>query len=119
MPRARAEDENPLAKKKREAIARGVDWLKKQQDKDGEGDYGDKPFKLGSVGSHLMQGVTALCAFALLKAGVEPKDPAITKAFDMMHKRNVEHVYSAGCVLLAIEAKVNWEPLDTGEPEAP
>jgi hypothetical protein len=116
-PLARGEDENPLAKKKRDAIAKGVDWLKKQQDKDGEWDYDDKPFKLGSVGAHLMQGVTALCAFALLKAGVEPKDPAIAKAFDMMRKRPVEHVYSAGCVLLAIEAKVNWEPLEGTEPE--
>ncbi|MBI3722338.1 terpene cyclase/mutase family protein [bacterium] len=94
-------------KKKCAAIDKGVEWLKKQQRPDGSFDYSDVPFLL--QGEHMVSGCTAFASFALLKAGVYPNDPVITKAFAYLQKCNVDKVYSAGPILLAIEAKQNWE----------
>ncbi|MBX3417762.1 MAG: terpene cyclase/mutase family protein [Pirellulaceae bacterium] len=58
------------AKKYREVVARGVAFLKqKGQDRND-----------GSFSKQVSPGVTALCAYALLKNGVPATDPSVTKA---------------------------------------
>ncbi len=103
---ARADDEAETSKKRKEAIEKGVAWLKKGQGADGSWDYADGPFK---IGIHMKQGTTAFCALALLKSGVAPDDASINKAFEFIHSCNLEHIYSAATVLLALEARYNWE----------
>jgi hypothetical protein len=105
-----------LTKARADAIEKGIAWLKKQQAPDGSWDYESKPFPMDI---HMLQGSTALGALALLKAGVLPDDPAIKKAFDYIHGCQIEHTYSAGCVLLALEARANWEPPREDESDGP
>jgi hypothetical protein len=109
--------ESDLAHRKKVAIVRGADWLKKQQQRDGSWDYDEQPFaiQIGSGAVHMRQGTTALAAFALLKAGASPTDPAITKAFDFIRSQPLEWVYATGCVLLALEAKYDWDPPEEEE----
>ncbi|MEZ0229570.1 MAG: hypothetical protein ACAI25_13150 [Planctomycetota bacterium] len=104
---SRAQDEAETSKKRKEAIEKGVAWLKKGQGADWSWDYANGPF---NIGVHMKQGTTAFCALALLKSGVAPDDPAVNKAFDFIHGCNLEHIYSAATVLLALEARYNWEP---------
>lgn len=106
-----------LEKRKREAIRRGIEWLKKQQKPDGSFDYDDAPFRIGGM-EHMIQGSTGLACFTLLKSGVAPNDPAIGKSFGAMLNLPVKHCYSAGCVLLAIDAYVNWQPPEEDDDEA-
>src|SRR5581483_5660213 len=111
-----------FAKQRASAIDKGTAWLKKSQAGDGSWDYNEQPFSIqtekGAI--HMRQGTTALSAYALLKAGTAPDAPEIKKAFDYIRNCTIEHVYSAGCVLLAIEARYNWEPPRTDEAdEAP
>ncbi|MBI3722337.1 hypothetical protein HY251_00045 [bacterium] len=109
-------DDAAFVKRKNEAIDKGVAWLKHAQLPDGSYDYTDRPF---TMLPHMKHGCTALAAFALLKAGVTPTDPVIDRAFASIHKQKLEHVYSAGCILLAIEARANWEPPRQDEAPAP
>jgi hypothetical protein len=105
LPVARAEDDLP--KQRGAAIDKGVAWLKKAQA--GDGSWDDKFVPFTGVG-HMKQGTTALAALALLKSGVAPDDPCINKAFDSMASCKLEHCYDAGTVLMAIEARLHWEP---------
>ena len=98
-----------LAKQRDAAITKGVDWLKKAQASDGSWDYADGPFRNGGNIGHMKQGCTALCALALMKAGIAPDDPIINKAFDFIQSCQLERTYEAGCVLMALEARINWE----------
>jgi hypothetical protein len=117
----RAEDDNPeeFGKRRAKAIENGIDWLKKQQAADGSWDYGDQPFSIQGI-KHMVNGCTALACYALLKAGVEPKDPVIEKGFNYIRSSNLEQVYAVGCILLALDARYNWEPpLVNQEDDAP
>src|SRR5580698_9855452 len=100
-------DPADTAKERDAAIDKGIEWLKKGQASDGSWDYDDGPFR---IGIHMKQGTTALCALALLKSGVAPDDAVINKAFDFIFNAQIEHNYEAGCVLMALEARLNWEP---------
>src|SRR5439155_21150134 len=91
----------------KEAMEKGVAWLKKGQGADGSWDYADGPFR---IGIHMKQGTTAFCALALLKSGVAPDDATINKAFEFIHGCQLEHTYSVATVLMALEARYNWEP---------
>src|SRR5262245_46721592 len=99
-----AQSDGDFQKERAQAIDKGIAWLRKAQAADGSWDYEERPFAImGEKGAiHMKQGTTALCAYALLKAGVFPDDPQIKKAFDFILGCQIEHVYSAGCVLLAI-----------------
>ncbi|HZV00829.1 MAG TPA: hypothetical protein VFF73_29200 [Planctomycetota bacterium] len=101
-----AEDDSPAARRNK-AIDKGIAWLEGQQASDGSWDYGSGPFRMPV---HMKQGTTALAALALLKSGVAPDDPKVTKAFDFVAGCAIEHTYSAACVLLALEARASWEP---------
>jgi len=71
MPSARAE---VTAQAVRDAINRGVAYLKRQQQADGA----------WPVPSPHRGGPTALCALALLNCGVEPDDPSIRRALTFL-----------------------------------
>ncbi len=58
-----------------QAIERGVEFLKTQQDKI-RGNWPEHPGQPG--------GLTALCTLALLNAGVGPDDPAVARALDYL-----------------------------------
>jgi hypothetical protein len=104
---SRGEDNAEAPKQRAAAIDKGVAWLKKAQAQDGSFDDAFKPFMgLGNM----KQGTTALAALALLKSGVGPDDPCIRAAFDFIHGCKLEHVYEVGCVLMALEARYDWEP---------
>ncbi len=117
--RAAADDpaDTPQARRNK-AIDKGVEWLRSQQAADGSWDYGTGPFKMPI---HMKAGMTGLSALALLKSGVATDDAAVEKAFAFMATAPIEHTYSAACVLLAIEARANWEPprFEDEEPKAP
>ena len=104
----RADDAEEFAKKRSKALAGGIEWLKKCQGADGSWNYEDKPFAIQGL-KHMVNGCTALCCYAMLKAGVEPKDAAIEKGFNFMRGSQVEQIYAAGCILLALDARYNWE----------
>ncbi len=121
-PTTRADEDSPenFAKQRAKAIEKGIDWLKKQQQSDGSWNYDDKPFGIQGL-KHMVSGCTALSCYALLKAGVEPKDPVIEKGFNFFRVQPLEQVYAVGCILLALDARYNWEPpiADQEEEAAP
>jgi hypothetical protein len=106
-PRIALSQADEAAKQRNAAIEKGIGYLKKTQATDGSWDYDDGPFH---IGIHMKQGTTALCALALMKSGVAPDAPEINKAFEYILAQNLEHTYSVGCVLMALEARFNWEP---------
>jgi hypothetical protein len=71
----------------RQAIDRGVRFLKGQQQADGAWSE-DPPFSVMWPG-----GVTSLCTLALLNAGVEPDDPAIQNALRRLRGFRTEKTY--------------------------
>ncbi|HZU96243.1 MAG TPA: prenyltransferase/squalene oxidase repeat-containing protein [Planctomycetota bacterium] len=102
----RAEDAKDLPTQRAEAIEKGIAYLKKVQASDGSWDDTMMPF--GGLG-HMKPGTTALGALALLKSGVAPDDPCIKKAFEFIVAGKLEHTYDVGCILMALEARFNWE----------
>jgi hypothetical protein len=83
-----------------EAIDRGVAWLKPMQRGDGAWKtMYDRGYPLGP---------TALATLTLLKCGVKPGDPAITKAFAYLRDQPLNKTYEVGILLMAIAAK--YEP---------
>ena len=73
------------AEQVREAIKQGVDYLKRQQAKDGY--WTEVPMYPG--------GMTSLCTLALLSCGVEPSDPAIQSALGYLRRTRADRTYSA------------------------
>jgi hypothetical protein len=113
----RADEAEELAKKRTKALAGGIEWLKKCQGADGSWNYEDKPFAIQGL-KHMVNGCTALCLYAMLKAGVEPKDAAVEKGFNFIRGSQIEQIYAAGTILLALDARYNWEaPLIEQEEE--
>jgi hypothetical protein len=95
------------------AVKKGCEYLKSQQMADGSWDYIDKPFSLPPlVESHLVEGCTALCLYALLKGGESPKSPAIEKGFAFIRSRPFRHVYSVSCYVLALSALYTEEEVE-------
>jgi hypothetical protein len=94
------------------AIEQAVEFLRQNQEPDGSWSYVNQPFRLPADDYPMSQGVTALCALALLKAGVAPDDEALERAFEFIHGQELRWTYAASCVLLALEAKTNFRPRD-------
>src|SRR5262245_60086667 len=94
------------------AIDKGVEWLKKQQQKDGcFTPTGDGPVYGGGNQKHHPNklGNTALSLLALLKSDVDPKDPVIQNGFKFMYEyckqsANPKNNYERSVTLMAIEA---------------
>lgn len=72
------------AEQVREAIERGVEYLKRQQRNDGS--WPDNPGRYPG-------GVTALCTLALLNAGVEPDDAKVRAALACLRKVEPDTTY--------------------------
>ncbi len=72
------------AEEVREAIDRGVEYLKSQQLRNGSWQEW-----MGQIG-----GVTALATLALLNSGVEPQDEAVAKALDYLRRLKPETTYA-------------------------
>jgi hypothetical protein len=111
-PRPAPAEENFDAQKKA-AIEKAIAYLKAQEKPDGVWDYENLHPQLKAY--PMSQGIAALGALALLKAGVPPTDPSVQRAFAFLRGQQIEHVYSAGLVLLALEALAHWEPLSSDE----
>jgi squalene cyclase len=77
----------------RQAIDRGVTYLKSQQHADGTWSE-DFPPHFG--------GVTALCTLALLNAGVEPQDPCIQRALAVIRKLRPETTYATSLATMVL-----------------
>lgn len=77
------------------SIDRGVNWLMSQQELDGSwaNDQG-----------HYPAGTTALCAYALVKSGVDSEHQAIRRALAYLDAHPPIKTYSAGCALLLYAA---------------
>lgn len=104
-------------KRLKEAVKKGAEWLKGQQQANGSW------ASAGATGMEksLPGGSTALTLFALLKCGVDRNDPAIRKGFKFCFNtpnpgvapdpnnpgsEMWEHrVYSVSCLILALEAR--------------
>lgn len=100
-----------LRQQKQTAVVKGCRWLSEQQQPDGSWTYENTPLQLSYF--PMNQGSTALAIFALLKCGVEPDDPAIEKGFAFIRSQPLQYTYAVCCVLLAIEARNNYEaPVD-------
>ena len=91
--------EYPASFKRRvnESIDKGVRFLLTTQRADGT--WG---------GGRHTDGVTALAALALLKAGVKRDDPAMVRAFERLAAYRFDHVYTVSVLLMALEAR--WFP---------
>ncbi len=77
------------------AITLGAEFLKKKQRQNGSFPGHDKTYPMG---------MTALCLLTLIKSGIQPSDPAITKALDYLRYMPFKKTYSTGCMLMALEA---------------
>ena len=108
MPSARAE---VTAEAVRDAIQRGVAFLKRQQKSGGrdDGSWPEPAVYLGQRG-----GITALCTLALLSAGVDPDEDCIRRALAFLHNpaNSDKRVY---VVSLQIMVYCRAEP-ETGKP---
>ncbi len=78
------------------AIDRGVAHLRRTQRADGSwpAPYGGYPM-----------GPTALATLTLLKCGVKPDDPAITRAFAFLEPQPLLRTYEVGVLLMALAAR--------------
>jgi hypothetical protein len=92
-----------------QAIDKGVDWLKKQQQP--AGDFGESKGPTYGPGKAYPNkpGITALALLALLKSDVPYNDPVITKGLAFLQeyvgqKGNTISNYDRGVVLMALEA---------------
>jgi len=77
------------------AITIGVEQIKAKQKPDGSFPGFEKDFPMG---------MTALCLLTMVKSGVQPSDPAVTKALDYLRYLPFKKTYSTGCLLMALEA---------------
>lgn len=82
----------------RQAIAKGVQYLKRQQRKD-NGAWLEFPGYPG--------GVPSLCTLALLNSGAGPDEPAVRRALIHLRKSRLEHTY---CVALQTMVFCQAEP---------
>jgi hypothetical protein len=95
LPVARADID---AEQVRRAIQRGIDYLKREQHKDGS--WSDQPGLPG--------GISGLCTLALLTAGEPMTDPSMRAAVNHMRKIRVKMTYSLSLQTMVL---ANAEPL--------
>ncbi len=86
----------PTAAQIKRAIRRGREYLLETQDENGtwETHFSEK----------YPMGVAALGALALMKSGVEPDDPAIHKALEIVVTSEIKSVYGTALALMALDA---------------
>ncbi len=77
------------------AITLGVEFVKSKQRDDGSFPGHDERFPMG---------MTSLCLLTMVKCGVAPSDPAVTRALERLRYLPFKRTYSTGCLLMALEA---------------
>lgn len=97
-----------LDAKKAEVVQKGVKFLVSSQEPDGSWSYKNSP--VVHVHYPMKAGVTALCALALLKCGVDPQEAPIQRAFEYLDKAEPRFTYEQAVILLAAEARAAWTP---------
>jgi hypothetical protein len=78
----------PLVERVREAIERGIDFLRRQEDGKGSWERGGERASSANPG-----GYTSLVLLALLNAGVKPDDPVIERGLAFLRPIEPEHTY--------------------------
>lgn len=86
-----------LGRPVKDAIDKGVAFLRTKQDATGSWDT--------TYGQTYEGGPTALVLLALLKSGVSAKDAAVEKGFAFLRKVKFAKTYCVGLTMMAIEAK--------------
>ncbi|HUR38000.1 MAG TPA: prenyltransferase/squalene oxidase repeat-containing protein [Planctomycetota bacterium] len=106
---ASQEDPAEFRKHVAQAIDKGVEWLKKQQQP--SGDFGESKGPTYGPGKAYPNkpGITAFSLLALLKSDVPHNDPVITKGLSFLQdyvgqRGNVISNYDRGVILMALEA---------------
>lgn len=97
-----------LAGRIRDAVDRGVAWMREQQEKNGG--YRFPALKQDIYSEHPL-GETNLAVMALLAAGVPREDPAIAKAVEYILDHDGRDTYTQGLTLMALDmyAAPSWE----------
>jgi len=91
-----------------EAIRRGAEWLRKEQQRNGTWvDSG------GSFARDFPTGTTALALMAMLHSGVRADDPSVRSALAWCLKADFRKVYEVAATIMAIETK--YLPLEQYE----
>lgn len=85
------------------AVEKAAIYIKNRQDA-ADGLFKDKWFHAYPAGE------TALSLLALLKAGVEPDDPAINRGFAALQRAPFKKIYSVSIAILALEARYTPPP---------
>lgn len=75
----------------KQALVRGADYLKAEQREDGSWED-----PVGYPG-----GITSLCTLALLKSGVQPRDPSVQAALKYLRKMKPQRTYSTSLQTMA------------------
>ena len=114
LPPARVEREIDDPKLKAaidDCIRRGVNWLKARQEPSGAWPELDQvPLSYPGITvkpDQYKPDLTALALLALLKCGVPPSDPCVTRGFDWLGKQGgfISGPYGCATTLMALEAK--------------
>jgi len=89
------------------AIDSGIEWLQRAQHRDGSW-HGHQP--------QYRNGLTALCAYALVKSGVKKDHHSVQRAVNWLKQvPNDEKTYSTGCTLMLLAALDDDEHRDWAE----
>lgn len=86
-------DKAPEERARRQAIERGMAFLKQQQMQDGTWSH-----------ANFSHGVTSLCAYALLRSGANSKDAALQKAINDVKRQPIQQLYAVALQVLALTA---------------
>lgn len=100
------DDDGPAAETVQAAVRRGLRWLAAQQRPDGTFGAADRTFApVGPEPDLMVSGRTALAALALVRAGVDAREPAVQRAFEALAvEPTLTGTYSDALALLAFEA---------------
>lgn len=95
-----AQQTEPTPQAVREAIQKGIEFLKRSQDNQkGHWErFNAAPIQLGDYSG----GVTALATLALLESGVDPKEPFMKKALDYLEQLPPRKTYVASLQAIAL-----------------
>ena len=91
------------------SIDSAINYLKLAQHRDGS-------WRGHHAGGHAHRnGLTSLCAYALVKSGVKADDPCIVRALNWLSQTPCKTTYSAGCLLMLLAAVDNDEHREWAE----
>ncbi|MFT3878437.1 MAG: DUF4159 domain-containing protein [Gemmatales bacterium] len=95
---ATAQQAEPTPQAVREAIQKGIEFLKRSQD-NGKGNWERfAPFQMGDYSG----GASALVMLALLESGVDPKEPFMKKGLDYLENLPIKKTYVASLQAIAL-----------------